>query len=57
MIYCKQVPPEYQESPIFQADMFPENMVVCGNRDFKEWKTAVLHWWKIPLIMAIYKRL
>lgn len=41
MIYCKQVPPEYQESPIFQADMFPENMVVCGNRDFKEWKTAV----------------
>lgn len=40
-VYCKQVPPEYQESPIFQADIFPENMVVCGNRNFKERKTAV----------------
>lgn len=40
-VYCKQVPPEYQESPIFQADMFPENIVVCGNRDYKEHKTPV----------------
>lgn len=33
-IYAKQVPPECQESPIFYAECFPDNIAVCGNRDF-----------------------
>lgn len=32
-IYAKQVPPEYQESPLFYGD-FPENIIVTGNRNF-----------------------
>ena len=40
-IYAKQINPEFQESLIFEEGLFPENMVVCGNRDFKERKTAV----------------
>lgn len=40
-IYAKQISPEFQESLIFEEGLFPENMVVCGNRDFKERKTAV----------------
>lgn len=40
-IYAKQIDPEFQESLIFEEGLFPENMVVCGNRDFKERKTAV----------------
>lgn len=32
-IYAKQVPPEYQESPLFYGD-FPENIIVTGNRDY-----------------------
>lgn len=39
MIYCKQIPPEYQESPIFSADLFPENIVVTGNRDYNSHTT------------------
>ncbi len=36
-IYAKQVPPEYQESPLFLGDDFwPENVHVYGNRDYKE---------------------
>lgn len=36
-IYAKQVPPEYQESPLFLGDDFwPENVHVYGNRDFNE---------------------
>lgn len=30
---AKQVPPEWQESPLFLGD-FPENIAVFGNRDF-----------------------
>lgn len=33
-IYAKQVNPEYQESPIFYDGCFPDNIAVCGNRDF-----------------------
>lgn len=40
-IYAKQIDPEFQESSLFEEGLFPENMVVCGNRDFKERKTAV----------------
>jgi hypothetical protein len=32
-IYAKQVPPEYQQSPLFM-DEWPENVFVFGNRDF-----------------------
>lgn len=35
-IYAKQVAPEYQESPLFLDDFFPDDIAVCGNRDFKE---------------------
>lgn len=31
MIYTRQVAPEFQESPIFFDDMFPDNIAVCGN--------------------------
>lgn len=34
-IYAKQVPPEYQESPLFLwAGCFPEDIAVYGNRDY-----------------------
>lgn len=32
-IYAHQVQPEYQESPILDG-CFPDNIAVCGNRDF-----------------------
>lgn len=36
-IYAKQVPPEYQESPLFYGDKFwPENVFVFGNRNFNQ---------------------
>lgn len=35
-IYAKQVPPEYQESPIFLFDEWPENVFVFGNRRFNQ---------------------
>lgn len=34
-IYAKQVPPEYQESPLFFGD-WPENVFVFGNRYFTD---------------------
>lgn len=34
-IYAKQIPPEYQESPLFMSD-WPENVHVYGNRNLKE---------------------
>lgn len=33
-IYAKQVPPEYQESPLFIGDCWPENVFVFGNRHY-----------------------
>lgn len=36
-VYAKQVPPEYQESPLFLGDdLFPDDIAVCGNRDYTE---------------------
>lgn len=35
-IYAKQIAPEYQESPLFFDECFPDNIAVCGNRDYKE---------------------
>jgi hypothetical protein len=32
-IYAKQVPPEYQESPLFMGE-WPENVFVFGNRNY-----------------------
>ena len=37
-VYARQINPEYQESPLFFADFWPENITVAGNRDYKE------HW-------------
>lgn len=34
-IYAKQVPPEYQESPLFYGD-WPENIFVFGNHHFNQ---------------------
>ena len=31
-IYAKQVPPEYQESPLYMWEEWPENVFVFGNR-------------------------
>lgn len=34
-IYARQIPPEYQESPLFLGDeFFPDNIAVYGNRDY-----------------------
>lgn len=33
-IYARQVPPEYQESPLQLCDEAPENVYVFGNRDY-----------------------
>ena len=35
-IYARQVPPEYQESPLWVCEEFPENVFVFGNRHFVE---------------------
>lgn len=35
-IYARQISPEYQESPLFIDECFPDNIAVCGNRDFNE---------------------
>ena len=35
-IYARQVPPEYQESPLQLCDEWPENVYVFGNRQFTE---------------------
>lgn len=34
-IYAKQVPPEYQESPLYMGD-WPENVFVFGNRHYND---------------------
>lgn len=41
-IYAKQVPPEYQESPLFLGDeFFPDDIAVYGNRNYNEHCPAV----------------
>lgn len=34
-IYARQIAPEHQESPLFYDDMFPDNIIVSGNRNYK----------------------
>lgn len=35
--FARQISPEYQESPLFLGeDFFPDNIAVCGNRDYRE---------------------
>lgn len=33
-IYAKQVPPEWQESPLFIDGCFPEDVILDGNKDY-----------------------
>lgn len=35
-IYAKQVPPEYQESPLYLFGEWPENVFVFGNRHYNQ---------------------
>lgn len=35
-IYAKQINPAYQESPLFYDDIFPNDIAVCGNREYIE---------------------
>ena len=41
MIYCKEVAPELQESPLFHDDLFPDNITLTGNRDYKSHETEL----------------
>lgn len=34
MLYARQVSPEYQESPLFFFDEWPEGIILDGNRDY-----------------------
>lgn len=38
-IYARQIPPEYQESPLMLDDIWPENLIITGNRDFQDHTT------------------
>lgn len=41
-IYAKQVPPEYQESPLFLGEeFFPDNIILDGNRDYNSHTTPL----------------
>lgn len=40
-IYAKQVPPEYQESPLYLDDFFPDNIILDGNRHYKSHTTPL----------------
>lgn len=35
-VYARQINPEYQESPLFWSDVWPENVVFTGNRHYNE---------------------
>lgn len=34
-VYARQINLEYQESPLMLDDIFPNNIIVCGNKDYK----------------------
>lgn len=34
-VYARQINPEYQESPLFIEDFFPEDIILTGNRQYK----------------------
>lgn len=48
-IYAKQTPPEWQESPLYFNEDFPENVQVFGNRDYREHVTDQFK--NIPVIL------
>lgn len=35
MIYARQIRPEYQESPLMWGDIYPDDLIVCGNRHYQ----------------------
>lgn len=41
-VYARQIPPEYQESPLYTFDEYPENVSVFGNRHYEGHKTNEL---------------
>lgn len=48
-IYAKQVSPEWQETPLFIEGCFPDNIAVCGNRDYNERKPKIFEMVKTAL--------
>lgn len=40
-VYVRQIEPEYQESPLFLFECFPDNIVVTGNRDYNSHTTLL----------------
>lgn len=41
-IFARQIPPEYQESPLFLGDeFFPDNIILNGNRDYNSHTTPL----------------
>ncbi len=38
-LYAKQINPEYQESPLYFEEDFPENIIITGNRNYKDHTT------------------
>lgn len=38
-IYARQISPEWQESPLFYDEFFPDNIILDGNHDFKSYTT------------------
>ena len=40
-VYVRQIEPEYQESPLFLFECFPDNIVVTGNRDYNSHTTPL----------------
>lgn len=38
-VYARQIPPEWQESPLMLFDEWPKNLIVTGNRDFQDHTT------------------
>lgn len=35
-IYAKQIPPEYQNSPLYFCDEWPENVYIFGNKHYRD---------------------
>lgn len=38
-IYARQISPEYQESPLFLDECFPDDIILTGNRDYNSHTT------------------
>lgn len=50
-LYARQVNPEYQESPLYYEEDFPENIIITGNRDFNSHTTweydKIIEWYEV----------